>query len=65
MTLFIRTSDKTPLQRQLDRERAASASTMIEEVPAEQPQELEARPIFAKRKKEVFHVDLMGGWVKP
>lgn len=65
MTLFIPTSDKTSLQKQLDREQATNASTAVEDVPAEQTPELQERPIFAKPKKEVFHVDLMGGWVKP
>jgi hypothetical protein len=67
MKLFIRsTSDKTKLQKQLDCEQASRSATAVEALPVETERELGNRAIFAKPKNEaIFHVDLLGGWVKP
>lgn len=65
MKLFIRTSNKSSIQKQLDAERESTAQTAVEETPVEQQALDEQRPLVGKPKKTVFHVDLMGGWVKP
>ena len=67
MKLYIRkSSGKSQLQEQLDREKASNApATAIEELPLEQHEGSGKRPLLGKPSKSVFHVDLMGGWVKP
>ena len=68
--LFARGSEKSALQQSLDRDRGSSEKTVVEDLPVAAPAAKSAgatTPLFTQPPKQgtTFHVDLLGGWVKP
>jgi hypothetical protein len=62
--LFIRQSNRSDLQKRLDRDQEQGQATALAE-PREAREAAEKKPIFQGSKKQGFQVDLWGGWVKP
>ena len=70
LELFTRTSEKSELQRSLDRDRSARESAALEELPTPQPEAQTpegGKPLFKRPRKpeNIFRVDLLSGWLKP
>lgn len=68
MSFFTRESQRSRMQETLDREQGTTQT--VEEFPGDAPESQTPegnKPLFKKPadKMKVFHVDLLGGWLKP
>jgi len=69
LDLFARTSDKSELQRALDRNRAAEETATLQEPPSPVPATQActiSKPLFKcpRNPENAFQVDLLSGWLK-
>lgn len=64
MSLFIRQSKTSELQKRLNCEQGRSHGAALAE-PQEKQEAAENKPLFKGSKKPGVEVDLFGGWVKP
>jgi hypothetical protein len=68
MSFFTRESHRSNMQETLNREQGTKQA--VEEFPDDAPESQTPegnKPLFKKPgdKMKVFHVDLLGGWLKP
>jgi hypothetical protein len=66
MELFTKSSNQSKLQQRLDQETEHKPTDCaVEEMPVESSEEKHAALFGKPKKRTIFQVDLMGGWVKP